>query len=190
MTLFAILAAFAADVSVASFGAVADGSEKCTRAFAAAIAACEKAGGGRVVVPQGLYFTGPIHLKSDVELHLEDGAIVEFSDDPADCLPAVRSSWEGLECLNYSPLVYAYCATNVALTGRGTIRSTHVRTARRPTRCNASVTAHPMVKDCFHKQNKGRIRKHGKYEQKGLPEGSGVDGRSRNCGRVRHGRGG
>ena len=99
MTLFAILVAFAADVSVASFGAVADGSEKC--------------------------------------------------------LPAVRSSWEGLECLNYSPLVYAYCATNVALTGRGTIRSTHVRTARRPTRCNASVTAHPMVKDCFHKQNKG-----------------------------------
>ena len=50
MTLFAILAVFAADVSVASFGAVADGSEKCTRAFAAAIAACEKAGGGRVVV--------------------------------------------------------------------------------------------------------------------------------------------
>ena len=123
MTVFAILAVFAADVSVASFGAVADGSEKCTRAFAAAIAACEKAGGGRVVVPQGLYFTGPIHLKSDVELHLEDGAIVEFSDDPADGLPAVRSSWEGLECLNYSPLVYAYCATNVALTGRGTIRS-------------------------------------------------------------------
>lgn len=123
MTSCALLAVLAADVSVVSFGAVADGSEKCTRAFAAAIAACEKAGGGRVVVPQGLYFTGPIHLKSDVELHLEDGAIVEFSDDPADCLPAVRSSWEGLECLNYSPLVYAYCATNVALTGRGTIRS-------------------------------------------------------------------
>ena len=49
--------------------------------------------------------------------------VTGVKDDPADCLPAVRSSWEGLECLNYSPLVYAYCATNVALTGRGTIRS-------------------------------------------------------------------
>ena len=108
--------------SVTNYGARADGT-KCTQAFAAAIAACAAAGGGRVVVPAGRFFTGPIHLKSNVELRLEKKAVVEFSDDPKDCLPAVPSSWEGLECLNYSPLLYAYGCTNVALSGEGTIRA-------------------------------------------------------------------
>jgi polygalacturonase len=109
-------------VDVTDYGARADGM-KCTKAFADAIAACAAAGGGRVVVPAGRYFTGPIHLKSNVGLHLEKGAFIEFSDDPKDCLPAVPSSWEGLECLNYSPLLYACGCTNVAVTGAGTIRA-------------------------------------------------------------------
>ena len=79
-------------------------------------------GGGRVVVPAGEHFSdGPIRLRSNVELHLEDGAKLVFSDDPAKYLPAVPTSWEGVECLNYSPLVYAYGCTNVAITGKGTI---------------------------------------------------------------------
>ena len=79
-------------------------------------------GGGRVVVPAGEHFIdGPLHLRSNVELHLEDGAMLVFTDNPAKYLPAVPSSWEGLECLNYSPLVYAYCCTNVAITGKGTL---------------------------------------------------------------------
>ena len=98
----------ARDFSVTDYGAKADGTA-CTEAFAKAVAACAAAGGGRVVVPAGTWFTGPIHLKSNVDLHLEEGARLEFTDDPKDCLPAVMSSWEGLECMNYSPLVYAYC---------------------------------------------------------------------------------
>ncbi len=77
-------------------------------------------GGGRVTVPAGEHLTdGPIKLKSNIELHLETGAKIIFPDDPEKYLPAVPTSWEGVECLNYSPLVYAYGCTNVAITGKG-----------------------------------------------------------------------
>ena len=79
-------------------------------------------GGGRVIVSAGEHFSdGPIRLRSNVALHLEEGAKLVFSDDPVKYLPAVPTSWEGVECLNYSPLVYAYGCTNVAITGKGTI---------------------------------------------------------------------
>ena len=106
---------------IVDFGARPDGTS-CTKAFAGAVESCAASGGGCVVVPAGTWFTGPIHLKSNVDLHLEERAVIEFSDDPKGCLPAVPSSWEGLECLNLSPLVYAYCCTNVAITGKGTLR--------------------------------------------------------------------
>ena len=84
------------------------------------IDAVAERGGGRVTVPAGEHFSdGPIRLKSNVELHLEEGAKIVFSDDPAKYLPVVPTSWEGVECLNYSPLVYAYGCTNVAITGKG-----------------------------------------------------------------------
>ena len=105
--------------SLSDFGAKPDGS-KCTVAFARAIAACADAGGGRVVVPPGRWLTGAIHLKSNVELHLENGAEVVFSQDVEDYLPAVQTSYEGTECWNYSPLIYAFGCTNVAITGSGT----------------------------------------------------------------------
>ena len=104
--------------NVADYGAKPDGTP-CTKAFAQAIAACAAAGGGRVTVPDGKWTTGAIHLKSGVDLHLSDGAVLDFTDDPADYLPAVPSTWEGVECLGYSPLVYAYGCTNVAITGGG-----------------------------------------------------------------------
>ena len=90
-------------------------------AFAKAIEACHRAGGGRVVVPAGEWFTGPIHLKSHVNLFLEEGAVVRFSDNPNDYLPAVMTSWEGLECYNYSPLIYAFECENVGISGKGTL---------------------------------------------------------------------
>ena len=108
------------DFSIADYGAKTDGS-KCTAAFAAAFAAAENAGGGRVVVPKGKWFSGAIRLKSNCELHLAEGSEILFSQDPADYLPAVHTSWEGMECWNYCPLVYAYCCTNVAITGTGTL---------------------------------------------------------------------
>ncbi|MCR5414259.1 MAG: hypothetical protein K6F50_05975 [Kiritimatiellae bacterium] len=104
--------------SVADFGA--DGSLAAdTRAFALAVDAAAKAGGGRVLVPAGEWLSGPIRLKSDVELHLSEGAVVKFTDDPRAYEPAVETSWEGVELKNYSPLVYAFGCTNVAVTGKG-----------------------------------------------------------------------
>ena len=110
------------DIVITAYGAKSDG-RKCTEAFARAIAACAEAGGGRVVVPSGSWFSGAIRLKSNVELHLEKGSEILFSQDPNDYLPAVHTSWEGMECWNYCPFVYAYCCTNVAITGSGMLRA-------------------------------------------------------------------
>ena len=107
------------DFNVRKYGAVPDQLEKNKKAFAAAIAACHKSGGGRVVVPRGEWQVGPIHLKSHVNLYLEDDAVLRFSDKPQDYLPAVQTSWEGTECMNYSPLIYAFDCEDIAITGKG-----------------------------------------------------------------------
>ncbi|TDV55007.1 glycoside hydrolase family 28 protein [Actinophytocola oryzae] len=106
---------------VTRFGARGDGVTDCTRAFAEAVRACARAGGGRVVVPDGRYLTGPIHLRSNVDLHVTEGATIAFSQDPNAYLPAVYTRWEGTELYNYSPLVYAYDQRNIAVTGTGTL---------------------------------------------------------------------
>ena len=77
------------------------------------------AGGGEVTVPEGRFLTGKVHLRSNVNLHLEKGAVLEFSDEKADYLPVVHTTWEGVECMNTSPLIYAYDCQNVAITGPG-----------------------------------------------------------------------
>src|SRR5690606_25870152 len=77
-----------------------------------------------IVVPRfpcRRFFTGAIHLRSNVNLHLAEGATVRFSTDPEHYLPAVFTRWEGVEYYGYSPLVYAYRAENVAVTGRGVL---------------------------------------------------------------------
>ena len=86
-----------------------------------AILACHNAGGGKVVVPQGTFYTGPITLLSNVNLHIEKGATLKFSTNPTDYFPAVLSRWEGIDCYNAHPLIYAYQAENKALTGEGTL---------------------------------------------------------------------
>jgi polygalacturonase len=73
------------------------------------------------VVPPGKFLTGPIHLESNVNLHVSEGATLRFSRDPGDYLPAVPTRWEGVELMGYSPLVYAWGKTNVAITGGGTL---------------------------------------------------------------------
>ena len=110
----------ARDFVLTDFGARADGGD-ATSAFQSAIEACHRAGGGRVVVPAGEYLTGPIHLRSRVNLHLAAGAIVRFHTDPARYLPAVFTRWEGVELMNYSPLLYALDQQDIAITGEGTL---------------------------------------------------------------------
>ena len=111
----------ARDFDVTRYGAKGDGAFDCTEAFRQAIAAASAAGGGRVVVPAGRFLTGPIHLKSRVNLHVGAGATVAFSTDPAKYLPAVFTRWEGMEMMGYSPLIYAFEQRDVAITGTGTL---------------------------------------------------------------------
>lgn len=111
----------ARDVPVTEFGAVGDGVRDCTAAFADAIATCQRAGGGRVVVPAGRFLTGPIRLRSGVNLHVSEGATIAFHTDPLRYLPLVFTRWEGVELMNYSPFVYAFEQSNIAITGRGTL---------------------------------------------------------------------
>lgn len=105
---------------ITEFGAIGDGKSDCTTAIGKAIEACHKVR-GRVVVPEGEFLTGPIHLRSNVELHLNRGATLKFATDPKAYLPVVYTRFEGMECYNYSPLIYALEQENVAITGEGTL---------------------------------------------------------------------
>jgi polygalacturonase len=107
------------EVLITAHGAVAGGDASV--AIAAAIAACHAAGGGRVVVPAGEWITGPVRLLSNVELHLHAGATLRFDPDPARYLPVVLTRFEGMEFMNYSPLIVALDAENIAVTGKGTL---------------------------------------------------------------------
>ena len=79
-------------------------------------------GGGTLVFPKGqYYFDGPIHLKDNINIHLEEGARLYFSSNPDSYLPAVKVRWEGTVCYNYSPLIYGYQLKNIAITGDGVI---------------------------------------------------------------------
>lgn len=109
------------DFKITGYGAQAGGEFNNSEAIAAAIKACNEAGGGRVVIPNGVWFTGAIHLKSNVNLHLADSAVLKFSDKPADYLPAVQTTLEGMELFNFSPLIYAFECENIAITGKGTL---------------------------------------------------------------------
>lgn len=106
--------------NINDFGAVADGKTLNTAAFEKAIQTCTENGGGKVLVPNGKYLTGAIHLENNVNLHLEDKAEILFSLNPKD-YPIVHTSWEGTELMNYSPLIYAKNKTNVAITGKGVL---------------------------------------------------------------------
>jgi|SRR5579864_4984770 len=106
------------DFDILKYGAQPNANS--SRAIAQAIDACSSAGGGRVVIPRGVFLTGPIHLKTNVNLHLSEGATLKFSTDRKD-FPTVFTRFEGVECMNYSPLIYAFEQSNIAVTGPGTL---------------------------------------------------------------------
>ena len=111
----------ARDFPITRYGARKDDPKATMKAFEKAMQACNKAGGGRVVVPQGDWVTGTIHFKDSCLLYLSEGATLVFEDDPSLYLPAVHTSWEGTECMNYSPLIYAFGCKNVGIADSGTI---------------------------------------------------------------------
>ena len=111
----------ARDFPITRYGAKGDGQTDSTAAITKAIAECSRAGGGRVVVPRGVFFTGAIHLLSNVNLHVAAEATLLFNQDPARYLPLVATRFEGVELMNYSPLLYADGQENIAITGEGTL---------------------------------------------------------------------
>lgn len=105
--------------NILDFGAIADGKTLNTKAIKNAIDECHTSGGGKVVVPEGTFLTGTIHLKNNVNLYLSKNSVLLFSLDPKDYLPVVLTRWEGIDCYNYSPLIYACEQENIAITGEG-----------------------------------------------------------------------
>jgi hypothetical protein len=107
---------------IREYGAIEIGTDeafKNTDAIHRAIEDANRAGGGTVLIPEGKWLTGPIHLMSNINLHIAEGAVLYFSTDRSDYLPVVRQRHEGVEAYNYSPLIYAYELKNVAVTGKG-----------------------------------------------------------------------
>lgn len=108
--------------NILDFGAQPDTPDQpCHEAINLAIITCSQNGGGTVLIPKGTFYTGPITLKSHVNLHVEEGATLKFVTDQKLYFPAVLTRWEGLDCYNAHPLIYAYGETNIAITGKGVI---------------------------------------------------------------------
>lgn len=107
---------------ITDFGAKAEvPDEPCHEAINLAITKCFLDGGGKVVIPSGNFYVGPIVLKSNVNLHLEEGAHLKFIPEQELYFPAVKTRWEGVDCYNAHPLIYADGETNIAITGKGVI---------------------------------------------------------------------
>lgn len=97
------------------------------KAFRDAIETCSSLGGGTVRVPDGTFITSPITLKSNIALHVSKNAIIRFTRDTSK-YPLVFTRWEGMELMNYSPLIYAFEAENIAITGDKLLRVCQVLT--------------------------------------------------------------
>lgn len=106
--------------SIVRYGAIPDGNTLNTKAINAAIDACNRKGGGVVWVPPGLWLTGPVVLKSHVNLHLAAGSTLLFTKD-FDQYPLVKANWEGLPQMRNQSPVSATHAVNIAITGKGII---------------------------------------------------------------------
>lgn len=109
-----------ADFPITKFGAKPGLKNDSTDAIARAVTACSKAGGGRVTVPAGEFLTGAIHLRSNVNLYVAKDATLKFSTDTRK-YPIVLTRWEGMECMNFSPFIYAFGQTNIGVSGEGTL---------------------------------------------------------------------
>ncbi|HEX5057467.1 MAG TPA: glycoside hydrolase family 28 protein [Gammaproteobacteria bacterium] len=109
------------EFDVRNFGAKGDNKTDDSAAIQTAIDRCAEEGGGRVLIRDGVFVTGPVHLKSNINLHIERRASLSFLTDPKRYLPPVLTRWEGVELMGYSPLIYAYEQRNIAITGKGSL---------------------------------------------------------------------
>ncbi|MGQ8364986.1 glycoside hydrolase family 28 protein [Glaciecola sp. 1036] len=109
-------------VQLTDYGVQPNSQQDVGDAIRQAIEELSSQGGGTLLIPEGKFFIkGPVHLKSNINFHLAEGAILEFSTDPDDYKPYVYTRWEGTELIGYSPLIYAFEQENIAITGKGTL---------------------------------------------------------------------
>ncbi|RAK70626.1 glycoside hydrolase family 28 protein [Hymenobacter edaphi] len=104
--------------NITKYGAVPDGLTPSTQALQQAIDACGQQGGGVVLVPRGHWRTAGLTMRSNVNLHLALGALLQFSANRAD-YPLIKTNWEGLAAVRNQALIYGQNLENVAITGRG-----------------------------------------------------------------------
>jgi len=107
-------------LSIKKYGAVSDGNTLNTKSINATINALSKKGGGVVLIPSGLWLTGPVVLKSNINLHLTAGATLLFTSDKKE-YPLVEANWEGLPQMRNQSPISATNASNIAITGKGII---------------------------------------------------------------------
>jgi len=134
---------------IREYGAVPDGNTLCSGAFRRAIEDCHAQGGGTIRVPEGDWLTGPIHMQSNTCLHLERGALIRFSTQFDNYLPVVFTRWEGVECFNYSPLIYAIDCENIAVIGDG------ILDGQGEAWWHWKQLQHPAAKELYHAQHNG-----------------------------------
>jgi len=146
------------DFNLRDYGAINDAQQDSSSAFTKAIEACYAAGGGRVVVPEGVYLSGPIHLKSNVNLHLQSGSRIVFITDSKAYLPPVLTRWEGVELMGYSPLIYAYQQKNIAVTGAGVLDGQANKTTWWPWKGGSWVGGTNWSMPGFPTQDEGRAK--------------------------------
>jgi len=108
------------EVSISDFGAISGGLFKNSEVFAKAINDVNSKGGGKIIVPRGIWLTGPITFKSNINLHLEDGSLILFSKD-VDDYPLIKTSFEGLHTVRCISPINAFEVENIAITGNGII---------------------------------------------------------------------
>ena len=109
------------EFDITKYGALPRAEADSSDAIAKAIDACNRAGGGRVVIPSGMFYTGAVHLKSNVNLYIAAGATLRFISDAKKYLPLVFTRFEGTELMNYSPFIYSDGQENLGITGEGTL---------------------------------------------------------------------
>ncbi|MCF8379842.1 MAG: glycoside hydrolase family 28 protein [Bacteroidales bacterium] len=107
------------EYNIVDFGALEGASVNVSQAIHSAIKKAHKSGGGRIIIPDGKWLSGPIHLESHIELHISDNAEVFFSQNLFEYLPAVLSRHQGIECYKFSPLIHAEGKTDIVISGKG-----------------------------------------------------------------------
>ena len=108
------------EVNINEFGAIGDGHVMNTQAINDAIKKCSENGGGKVIIPAGIWLTGPIKLQNNINLYLEEQALLQFSSNYKD-YQLIKSNWEGQDQVRYISPISGFDLKNIAITGQGII---------------------------------------------------------------------